>query len=164
MFLTSSDFSQVVSNTPLISIDLCVIKGNEILLGKRKNPPAKNYFFVPGGRILKSESKKLAFERILKNELGMALKKNQNKNIKNIGIYEHFYKDNFLDNTNFSTHYVVIAFLVPYKSLINIEKFILEGQHSQYIWQNIKTINKSPYKIHKYTLEYCQNPFLKYFL
>ena len=161
MFLSVSDFSQVVSNTPLISIDLCLLRGKEILLGKRKNPPARDYFFVPGGRILKSESQKLAFERILKNELGMVLKKNHYKNIKNLGIYEHFYTDNFLENTNFSTHYVVIAFLVPYKSLINIEKFSFQEQHSQYIWQNIETVKKSPHKIHKYTLEYFRNPLFQ---
>ena len=164
MFLSRSVFSQVVSNTPLVSIDLCVFREKEILLGKRNNPPAKNYFFVPGGRILKSETKGSAFERILKNELGMALKKNQHKNIKNLGIYEHFYEDNFLDNKNFSTHYVVIAFLVPYKSLINIQKFSLEEQHSQYIWQNIKNIKKSSYKIHKYTIEYFKNPFFQYLI
>ena len=51
------------------------MKGRKILLGKRKNPPAKNFFFVPGGRIFKSELKKHAFKRILKNELGFSLGK-----------------------------------------------------------------------------------------
>ena len=91
----------------------------------------------------------------------MTIKKNQYKNIKNLGVYEHFYEDNFQGNTNFSTHYVVIAFLVPFNSLINIEKFSLEEQHSQYIWENIKTIKKSPHKIHKYTLEYFKNPLFQ---
>ena len=164
MFLSSSDFSQVIKTAPLVSIDLCILREKSILLGKRTNPPAKDYFFVPGGRILKSERIKKALNRILKNEIGMILKENNYKFIKNLGIYEHFYEDNFLDNKSFSTHYIVLAFLVPYNSLIKFDKFRPDIQHSQFIWQNMKTITKSPYKIHKYTLNYTNNRTLKNFL
>ena len=58
MFLNKSDFSNVIKNTPMISIDLCVIKNKSILLGERINPPAKKFYFVPGGRIFKNESLK----------------------------------------------------------------------------------------------------------
>ena len=56
MFLSKSDFSIVISKTPLIAIDLCIVKDKKILLGKRINPPAKDFFFVPGSRILKDET------------------------------------------------------------------------------------------------------------
>ena len=88
---------------------MCILKGRKILLGKRKNPPAKNFFFVPGGRIFKSELKKNAFKRILNNELGFSLKKGHYESVKELGCYEHFYEDNFLDNKDFSTHYLVLA-------------------------------------------------------
>ena len=35
----------------MITIDLCITNNEKILLGKRNNPPAKNFYFVPGGRI-----------------------------------------------------------------------------------------------------------------
>ena len=54
-FLSKTDFSFIVKNTPLISIDFCILKGKKILLGKRLNSPAKDFYFVPGGRIRKGE-------------------------------------------------------------------------------------------------------------
>ena len=95
MFLPKDEFAKVIKNTPLVSIDLCILKGREILLGKRINAPAKDFFFVPGGRIYKSEFMKTAFERILKTELGFALKNDHYKFAKNIGCFEHLYEDNF---------------------------------------------------------------------
>ena len=161
MFLSKSDFSKVISNTPLIAIDLCIIKDKKILLGKRINPPAKDYFFVPGGRILKSERIKKAFARVLRNELGFNLKQNQNKFLKTLGIYEHFYDDNFLNNEDFSTHYIVIAYLIPYTSLTKINTKISSPQHSEYIWIDINNEENHSTQIHKNVLEYFNNPLLK---
>ncbi len=52
--LPLATFKTVINSTPLISVDL-VIKNNEgqILLGKRTNRPAKGFWFVPGGWVLK---------------------------------------------------------------------------------------------------------------
>ena len=160
MFLSESDFSELIKNGPLVAIDLCIIRGSQILLGKRINPPAKNFFFVPGGRIFKSELIKNALLRILKSELGMNIKKNNYKYIKNLGIYEHFYDDNYLGNFNFSTHYIVIAYLIEYKNLIKNDQKILSQQHSEYIWLDINKVNNK-YNIHSNTLEYLKNPLIK---
>ena len=163
MFLSKSDFSKVVGSTPLISIDLIILKDRKLLVGKRTNPPAKNFFFVPGGRILKSELKNDALKRILKNELSMDIKINHERFIKFLGIYEHFYQDNFLDNKDFSTHYVVLAYVIPYKILKKIKKKILIEQHSELIWIDINNFNSNTNHIHSNTLEYLKNPLLKNF-
>ncbi len=56
-FLEKDTFTKVIDCTPLISIDLVIENSSsEILLGYRNNRPAKGYWFVPGGRILKDES------------------------------------------------------------------------------------------------------------
>ena len=65
-------------------------EGKKNFLEKEKIHPLKNFFFVPGGRIFKSELKKHAFKRILKNELGFTIKKDHNIFIKELGCYEHF--------------------------------------------------------------------------
>ena len=44
MSLTETEFLSVLKYTPLISIDLCLIYNNEILLLKRNNDPAKGFF------------------------------------------------------------------------------------------------------------------------
>ena len=163
MFLSNSDFAKVISFTPLISIDLCILKKRKILLGKRINPPAKNFFFVPGGRILKSELKQEAFDIILKQELNLSLKANHLKFVEDLGIFEHFYEDNFLGNKDFSTHYLVISFLIPYESLKKSKLDHKSTQHSEYIWLDIDNINEFNYPIHPNIFEYLINPKLKNF-
>ena len=161
MFLSKSKFLEVVRNAPLISIDLCILKDREILLGKRTNPPAKNFFFVPGGRIYKSESMKNALDRILMDELAIYIKNKKQIFIKELGIYEHFYDDNFLNNKEFATHYIVIAYLIPYEILCKTRKNIISSQHSEFIWTSIDNVKLNSYKIHKYTLEYFKDILLQ---
>jgi colanic acid biosynthesis protein WcaH len=161
MYLSQTDFSSLIKVSPLISIDLCILRDREILLGRRKNSPAKNYFFVPGGRIFKSELKKNALIRLLKNELGYSVKTDFDKFIKFLGVYEHFYSDNFLDNSEFNTHYVVLAYLIPYEYLIQVNKEVDKSQHSEYIWYQLDAPNSNEYLIHKYAMEYFKHPILK---
>ncbi len=107
MKLPLPQFKKIVQDTVLIALDLIVINSkNEVLLGKRKNSPAKGYLFVPGGRVLRGESLEQALSRISKSEIGVELR---NKDATLQGIYEHVYKDNFFDDPGFGTHYVIIA-------------------------------------------------------
>lgn len=127
MFLEKELFSSIIENTPLISIDL-VIKNNEnkILLGKRVNKPAKNSWFVPGGRIYKDESIQQAFQRITKDEIGK-IYDIANAHFK--GVYQHFYDDNVF-NDNFSTHYIVLGFELVIKEELSLGTI----QHEKYKW------------------------------
>ena len=108
-------FKSIVEHTPLISIDLIIRnEDGKALLGQRLNRPAQNYWFVPGGRILKDESFENAFKRVTFEELGVQISINE---AKFLGIYEHFYSDNF-SGTCFSTHYVVHGYeisLMPHQ-------------------------------------------------
>jgi colanic acid biosynthesis protein WcaH len=66
-YLIDSDIKTVIRLAPLVSIDLIIRDGaNRVLLGLRNNEPAKGYFFVPGGIILKDEPLADAFTRIMK--------------------------------------------------------------------------------------------------
>ena len=163
MFLSKYDFAEIIKKTPLISIDLCIVKGRDLLLGKRLNPPAKDFYFVPGGRIYKSELKKNTLKRILKDELGFTLKINHEKFIQDLGSYEHFYDNNFMDNKNFGTHYVVLAYLIPFKSLMHNISHNINEQHSEYIWVDMENTRDNGLNIHQNTLEYFKNPILKNF-
>ncbi len=121
-------FKTVVASTPLLSIDL-VVKDNQgsVLLGKRKNKPAKGYWFVPGGRVLKDESLEKAFRRLLKAELGF---EPEQANAKPLGVYQHFYEDNF-SGEDFTTHYVVLVYELILKKMP--DQLPIE-QHSEYSW------------------------------
>ena len=69
MPLSTDEFHSVVRLAPLVSIDLVIRNSRgEVLLGLRNNEPAKGFYFVPGGIILKQERLHEAFARILKRE------------------------------------------------------------------------------------------------
>ncbi len=139
-------FKCIVKNTPLISIDLIIRnKEGKVLLGLRKNKPAKGYYFVPGGRIFKNETIEEAFKNISENELGLKL------NISDanfLGVYQHFYEDNFFDES-FGTHYVVLAYEVEIPEIPKLP----EEQHSDYLWLLPDEILKRD-DIHQYTKNY----------
>ena len=65
-------FKAVIENTPLVSIDLCLICNGQILLGKRRNEPLKGTWFTPGGRIHKNETWQDALLRVAEVELGLS--------------------------------------------------------------------------------------------
>ena len=135
--LPNTLFSEIVANTPLVSIDL-FIKNNDgqILLGKRINRPALGMWFVPGGRICKGEMISEAFLRLTREELGVALSQEQSKPL---GIFEHFYPDNF-SGEEFSTHYVVLAYQLTLDLLL---ERMPQEQHDIYRWWEEKELLNS---------------------
>jgi colanic acid biosynthesis protein WcaH len=126
-WLSPDCFKNIVENTPLISVDLVVrnISG-EVLLGQRLNRPAKGFWFVPGGRILKNETLADAFLRLTKAELGQAF---EITSARYLGLYEHFYTDSVF-GVQPDTHYVVNAFELIVTTTLNLPK----TQHNQYQW------------------------------
>lgn len=134
MYLNDEYFQTVVQNMPLVSFDF-IIKNNaaHILLGKRKNRPARGYWFVPGGRICKNESFADAFKRLTLAELG------QNFSIDEavfLGAFEHLYVDSVFGSES-STHYVVLA----YELSMNhpLDSLPLD-QHDKYQWFSINDL------------------------
>ncbi len=126
-------FMQIVRHTPLVSIDLLFHnENNEILLGWRNNAPAKDCWFVPGGRIYKDEKLQDAFSRIVSSETGLFLDMDR---AEFRGIYEHIYPDqNFRDEAGFGTHYIVLAFDIHLHGELPA---LPHDQHSDYKWQSI---------------------------
>lgn len=105
--LAPEAFRAVVQATPLVSIDLLVRDADgRMLVGRRTNPPARGYWFVPGGRIRKGETLAQAFARITLAELGTAFALEASRFA---GVYEHFYAEDFTGATGAGTHYVVLA-------------------------------------------------------
>ena len=73
-WLSRDTFRTIVDTAPLISIDLLVRdSAGRILVGKRVNRPAKGFWFVPGGRILKNETIAEAFLRLTEAELAQKI-------------------------------------------------------------------------------------------
>jgi len=135
MFLDKELFSTVIKSTPLVSIDL-VVKNNrgQTLLGQRLNKPAKGFWFVPGGRILKDEALAAAFKRLTLEELGEEFNIEQ---ASLLGPYDHFYDDNVFGD-EFSTHYVAIAFVLVIDH--ELSQLPVDIQHGTYKWFHITSL------------------------
>jgi len=113
-----------------------VVKNNrgQTLLGQRLNRPAKRFWFVPGGRILKDEALATAFKRLTTDELGEEFSVEQ---ASLLGPYDHFYDDNVFGD-EFTTHYEAIAYvLVIDHELTHLPMGV---QHGQYQWFDIATL------------------------
>ena len=147
--LSQKKFINILRDAPLSSIDILLKKNNKYLMCLRKNYPAKNYFFVPGGRIFKNEKYEDTIKRILKNELNI---KGKIPNFKIIGIYNHIYSDNVFGKKDINTHYFVCAIKIEYtkNTFIKIDK-----QHSKFLYMTKKEILKNK-KVHKYTKLYLK--------
>ena len=146
-FLDNNEWKFCVQKLPIIAIDLIIKnKKSEILMGIRSNNPAKNFFFVPGGRILKNEKIEDAFKRITYIELGKTLDIND---ANFLNYYEHFYQNSLWDVEGISTHYVVLAFKIEATSK---DKFNLNNQHKCFQW--ISKDNQNSFNIHEYSLNY----------
>ncbi|PQV52436.1 GDP-mannose mannosyl hydrolase [Paraburkholderia sp. BL21I4N1] len=128
--LTEMDFLDIVRLTPLIAIDL-IVSDHEgrVLIGHRRNRPARGTWFVPGGRIHKDETLDTAFARIADAELGIARLKRSGARFE--GVFEHHYNDNFADEPDVTTHYIVLAYALTLASTAPIGR---PDQHSGYLW------------------------------
>ncbi|RKP59128.1 GDP-mannose mannosyl hydrolase [Pararobbsia silviterrae] len=138
--LAADDFLSVVDHTPLIAIDLIVSDAQgRFLLGRRVNRPAQGAWFVPGGRIRKDESLDDAFARLAREELGIATLGRDDAHL--LGVYEHFYEDNFRGAPGISTHYVVLGYRM--RAALHLQRLPNE-QHAEYRWASAREIVADP--------------------
>jgi GDP-mannose mannosyl hydrolase len=146
--LEPQDFESIIRLTPLIAIDLVVRSPDGlILVGYRKNEPAKECFFNPGGRITKNETLAAAFRRISRAELGV---EKQIEEGRFLGVYEHFYATNNPERPGFGTHYVVLAYAL---TLPQQDWLLPNEQHGEFAWLTEAELQQSP-QVHPYTKAY----------
>jgi colanic acid biosynthesis protein WcaH len=118
-YIQSEDWETVVRSVPIVSVDLVVLTDDGVVLTKRTNEPAKDEWFVPGGRVRKGERIRDAVHRVADEELGVDVTIEQS-----LDAYEHLYETSELDDTG-GKHYVPHGFVVRADS----ESFTLDTQH-----------------------------------
>ena len=127
--LPRAEFIQLLKTSPLVSIDIVVRdRADRVLTGFRTNAPARDTWFVPGGRLRKDETFAVALARISAYELGVQLKQDD---VDFMGVYQHIYPDNAPGVPGLSTHYVVIACSVTLEAA---DLRLDPGQHSETRW------------------------------
>ncbi|PHR17369.1 MAG: GDP-mannose mannosyl hydrolase [Sphingopyxis sp.] len=148
MWLADETFRTVVASTPLVAIDLLVrLPDGSLLLGKRANPPAQGYWFVPGGRVQKNEPLDSAFRRLTETELGVPLPRSD---ARLLGVYQHFYADSIFGQSP-DTHYVVMAYVVDIDSQESLQLPVT--QHDAFLWKLPENLLGHS-GVHPYTRDY----------
>ncbi|WP_343586238.1 GDP-mannose mannosyl hydrolase [Herbaspirillum sp.] len=149
MHLSPSDFALVIQSLPLVSIDLLIRnERGEVLLGYRRNRPASDYWFVPGGRIRKNEALKDAMRRISRSELGV-----EPESWELLGAFDHIYPDNALGLDGFGTHYVALGYRC---SLPPGSDIVPDAQHAELRWWPLEELMQSP-QVHLNTKRYFED-------
>ena len=144
----TSNYIEVIERAPLVSIDLIVRDTDgRILLGRRNREPAKDTWFVPGGRIRKNEQLDDAFKRLSSSELGVQYTRTQ---ARFLGIFEHIYDTNFQEQRGIGTHYIVLAYEVCPSQL---PECLPIEQHREYRWFTCTEAAHAK-EIHRYVLPY----------
>ena len=141
-------FKTVIENTPLVSIDLCLICNGQILLGKRRNEPLKGIWFTPGGRIHKNESWQGALLRVAEVELGLSGIAVEDFAL--MGAWDHFYNNSAVDH-KISTHYVNLPHYAVFKSKPQIT---LDDQHAEFEWFDLAVVANDEHR-HSYMRKYA---------
>jgi colanic acid biosynthesis protein WcaH len=157
MALSPEKYMDIVEYSQIVSLDLVLFdEKKNILLGKRKNNPAKDTWFVPGGKIMKGELWYEAVVRISDWEIGFPL---EQKKCSFLGINDHIYPSNFQNKKDkhgnvIPTHYLCIAV----KAIISreqVKESVFLEQHSELSWMKPEAALQSP-NVHEYTKKYLK--------
>lgn len=140
-WISDSEWETVVRNVPIVSVDLVVETANGIVLGKRRNDPAKGEWFVPGGRVLKGEPLVDAVSRVARGELGVPV-----SIAERLGTYEHFYEN--ADVAGTGKHYVAVAFHV----YTDVDELSGDTQHRE-----LRIFESPPENLHPYVEAYLRD-------
>jgi len=108
--IPDEEWTTIVANVPIVSVDLVVRHEGGVVLGKRTNEPLDGKWFVPGGRVRKNERLEDAVHRLAREELGIEVRIERR-----LGVYEHLHGATELDAVA-DKHYVPIAYEVTAES------------------------------------------------
>jgi len=154
--LSKKDYYCATKLAITTSIDILLFYKDKLLLGRRINNPAKNTLFTPGGRIHKGETVSVAIKRIAKIEFGLNINL---KDLEFVNIFQHFYKNNFLDNKH-ATHYLNLAYKYKINNKEEIDNILktMKHQHLDIKWLSIDEMlnNKN---VNKYVKKYFKKDY-----
>lgn len=128
-YLSAADFRQAIASLPLVSVDLLIVNEGRLLLGQRRDEPARGTWFVPGGRIRRGEPIAKALQRVWCAEIVGEMPIAQPQFL---GAYEHFY-DCAFDGSVVATHYVVLAYHFDLTETVDLRP----GSHDATWWAPI---------------------------
>ena len=151
-WLPDKEFAKAVNALPLVSVDLVLVnKAGQMLLGLRRNAPARHWWFTPGGRVHKNEPYEACLLRVAMGELGLQEQDVQGAQL--MGVWDHFYEDSAC-SPEVSTHYVNLPHVLQLKQPLELDA-LPDDQHSGWRWQDAKDVVIAD-DVHPYVRVYGQ--------
>lgn len=151
-FLPLCEFERLVGALPLVSVDLVLLNPRgQILLGKRRNAPARHWWFTPGGRVYKNEPLSSCLQRVEVSELGLQARDVQDARL--MGVWDHLYEDSAFSAV-VTTHYVNLPHVMQLPRSLDINALPL-GQHIAWRWQDVQDAAVAD-DVHTYVRVYAQ--------
>jgi colanic acid biosynthesis protein WcaH len=151
-FLPIPEFERAVGALPLVSVDWVLINpSGQILLGHRRNAPARLWWFTPGGRVRKNEPLANCLQRVVVSELGLDAINVHGARL--MGVWDHFYEDSAV-SAEISTHYVNLPHLVQLSHSLVLNALPTD-QHIAWRWQDVQAAAVAD-DVHPYVRVYAQ--------
>lgn len=134
-FIPQKLYFQILENVPIACVDIAIVAQGAVLLVKRKDPPARGQWWVPGGRVLKGEMMKDTATRKAREEVGIEC---------HVGPIIHTAETIFPDGPgDIPVHSINSCFFL-YPVDQNFSP-LLDGHHEDYRWVNCIPDGLHPY-------------------
>ena len=138
----------MISMFPIPSINLMIRDDTGlVLLSRGNNYPVPDYWFVPGGRILKNETIDEAICRISCTEIGREITRKQ---VSFQGIFEHLYSKDADAISHLDMHFIVLM----YQGFMDMTTELKEDTlYSELKWWSVEELMVST-RVHSHTKSY----------
>jgi len=140
-------YTQILDKMPICCIDFVLVHEGKVLLVYRTQEPAKDQWWIPGGRVFKGEKLEETVKRKAKEELGIEVEV-----VSKIGVYEYFSDKNPFEEIETGVHSIPVCFVVKPVSGSEEEIGIIENigikldeTSSRYRWINHIEEGLDPY-------------------
>lgn len=150
-WIPDDEWRTIVANVPIVSVDLVIRCGGDVLLGRRTNEPAKGNWFVPGGRVLKGETRREAVHRVAEEELSIEV-----EIVESLGAFEHRYEISDIAGVD-SKHYLANGYVVDIAGGVGTdgvdadEQLTADDQHDAF-----RVFRSPPEPCHEYVRDYVE--------
>ncbi len=132
MFIPEKDYKIILSTMPILCVDLMIFFDGKCLLLKRRNEPAKEQYWFPGGRIYKMETIKEAALRKAKEEVNLNCRFQEI-----VSIEETMFNKNGKMVTEIHTVNICCKLVTD-----SISEILLDKQHNSHLWVTIDSAKK----------------------
>ena len=146
-WISANDWETIVASVPIVSVDLVISHDGGVLLGRRTNEPAKGYWFVPGGRVYKGETRREAAHRVAREELGVEV-----EIVESLGPFEHRYDTADVPGVD-SKHYLANGYVVE---IVDGEAVVDSGLESDDQHEAVRVFRDPPEPCHEYVRDYVE--------